>query len=267
VEPAQGRPGSSAQDEINGRVYERPDVLDYYASLSLRAPEATVLTRYRDDIAHRRVLDLGCGTGRLAAYLRQLTDSYTGVDRSPRMLAHCRRNFAGVPFFEADMRDLGQFGAASFDAVFAVFNLFDAVSHEDRLKVFEEVRRVLALHGLLVFSFHNRNYAKATTPPHLDFKLNPVSQMRSVLEYFRSTANHRRIAPKQRVEQDYALVNDSGHNYAVLNYYITRDAQTRQLGRAGFGLVECLDERGRTLDPGADDSTNASLHFIARPAA
>ena len=38
-------------------------------------------------------------------------------------------------------------------------------------------------------------------------------------------------------ETDYAVLNDCGHNYSVLHYYITREAQARQLAAAGFDLI------------------------------
>ena len=123
------------------------------------------MVRYRDDIAGRRVLDLGCGAGRLAIYLRPLTDHYVGLDQSPHMIGYCRRNFPGLVFHVGDMRALTQFDAGSFAAVFAVFNLFDAVSHEDRLALLGEVHRVLSADGLLFFSAHNRTYQHATAGP------------------------------------------------------------------------------------------------------
>src|SRR5207248_379439 len=152
----------------------------------------------------------------------------------PHMLVYCRRHFAEFRFVHGDMRSLAPFGAGSFDTVFAVFNLFDAVSHDDRLRVLAEVRRVLAPEGLLVFSAHNRNYAHATDGPRLHFSRNPFTLMRLVAEYLQCRTNRRRIKVHQRFEPYYALLNDSGHNFSVLHYYITREAQARQLASAGF---------------------------------
>ena len=265
MKTTQSESSTSAQDDINGKLYDRADWVQDYATVNLHPPEAIALVRYRDDIQGRRVLDLGCGAGRLAIYLRPLTDNYVGVDRSPHMVAFCQRTFAGLPFVQADMRDLRQFEAGSFDTVFAVFNLFDAVSHEDRLTVLAEVRRVLSPRGLLVFSSHNRNYTNAATAPHLEFTRNPISQVRYAVEYLRNAANHRRVKSMERIEHDYALLNDSGYNYEVLHYYIGREAQAQQLADASFELVECMDEFGRTLGRGDDDSAYSSLQYVARP--
>jgi hypothetical protein len=118
-----------------------------------------------------------------------------------------------------------------------------------------------------VFSSHNRTYAHAATAPHLELSRNPISQLRCTVEYFRNTANHRRVRAFQRFEHDYALLNDSGYHYEALHYYISRGAQAQQLAHAGFELIECLDELGRTLRPEDDDTRYSSLHYIARPAA
>jgi SAM-dependent methyltransferase len=255
---------ATTQDKINGRLYARPDLVRCYATTNLNPPEAVALVRYHEDICHRRVLDLGCGAGRLAVYLRPLTDHYVGVDISPHMVAYCRQTFPGLRFVHGDMRSLQDFAAGSFDSVFGVFNLFDAASHDGRLRILAEVRRVLAPGGLLVFSSHNRNHAQATKGPRVHFQCNPLSQLRRVMEYLQARANHRRIKREQRFEQEYALVNDSAHNYALLHYYISREAQARQLTGVGFHLVESLDEWGRTLGVNDDDSDYSSIHYVAR---
>ena len=181
------------------------------------------------------------------------------------MVEFCRQNIIGPRFLHGDMRDLSAFSDGSFETVFAVFNLFDAVSHQDRLRVLAEVRRVLTPGGLLIFNSHNRNYAHLGTGPEFRFSRNPFTLMRRVVEYFDSRANHRRIKPHQVFDVDYALVNDSAHHFAVLHYYISRDSQAKQLADAGFRLLESLDELGLTLGPGDDDRSCSTIHYVARP--
>lgn len=260
-------PDGECQDAINGQLYGCADLVGHYAAASCSPPEATALIRYRDFIAGRRVLDLGCGAGRLAIYLRPFAAHYVGFDISPHMIDHCRRQFPELEFCQGDMRDLSRFSDGSFDAIFAIFNLFDAVAHADRLRIFAGVRRILTPGGLLVFSAHNRNSAQLNDGPHLRRSRNPVTQLQCIVEYVQARINHQRIKRHQHFEDAYALVNDSGHNYAVLHYYIDRRAQALQLNEVGFHLLETLDEAGRTLGPDQDDSANASIHYIARPSA
>ncbi|NTV63486.1 MAG: class I SAM-dependent methyltransferase [Oscillochloris sp.] len=72
-----------------------------------------------------RLLDIGCGPAPLAPHVARAGASYTGIDLSPRMVAHARARHAGaVHFLVADARDLaGSPGlrAGAFDA--AVFLL------------------------------------------------------------------------------------------------------------------------------------------------
>lgn len=54
----------------------------------------------------RTVLDVGCGTGHFAAWLRGLSVSVIGLDRSPAMLAEMRRRHSAVPAVLADATHL-----------------------------------------------------------------------------------------------------------------------------------------------------------------
>jgi SAM-dependent methyltransferase len=55
----------------------------------------------------RRLLDLGCGTGRDAGRLAHLGYEVTGLDISTRMLSYARRRHPAVQFVEGDLRTFG----------------------------------------------------------------------------------------------------------------------------------------------------------------
>lgn len=262
VTAAPGR--ETAQEAINGRLYREADLVQTYAPVKLHPAEATALVRYRDDIHGQQVLDLGCGAGRLTTYLRPLVQKYVGLDVSAHMVKHCQSGFPGLDFIQGDMRSLTPFADGEFDTVFAVANLFDAVSHNERLQVLAEVRRVLAPGGLLVFTAHNRNYIHAGTGPRLKFHRNPITQLNVLWDYLQASLNHWRIKALHRFEFEYALLNDSGNNYHTLHYYVTRDVQTRQLAGAGFELLECLGDWGETLGPNSRDEVYPSILYVAR---
>jgi trans-aconitate 2-methyltransferase len=95
-----------------------------------------------------RILDLGCGTGRLTSELHSRVPSVrlTGVDRSAAMLIEAKRNSpAGVRFVQADATELPFVG--TFDAVFST-----ATFHwvPDHMRLFREIHRVLDANGRLV---------------------------------------------------------------------------------------------------------------------
>ncbi|MFG1950301.1 class I SAM-dependent methyltransferase [Micromonospora sp. NPDC048830] len=64
---------------------------------------ADLVDRYATDDS-RRLLDVGCGTGRDAGYLAGLGWSVIGIDVSDRMLAYARKRHPAVRFVAADMR-------------------------------------------------------------------------------------------------------------------------------------------------------------------
>jgi SAM-dependent methyltransferase len=122
----------------------------------------------RVEIAGRRILDVGCGTGRHLARIRALGGLPVGVDLSPALLAEARR--IGVPLVRADMRAL-PFASGRFDGVTSLFTSFGYFSRqEDRLAVREAVR-VLAPGGFHVLDFLNRDRVLAHP--------NPVSERES----------------------------------------------------------------------------------------
>jgi SAM-dependent methyltransferase len=250
------------QDEINGRLYQRPELVQQYAKVTLTLPEVAILLRQRDQVLGQRVLDIGCGAGRLAAYLGPSSD-YVGLDISPHMVAHCRERFPGQTFVEGDLRVL-PFEDASFNAVIAIANVIDAVSHEDRVHALEDWRRVLAPGGVLVMSTHNRHHA--VERPVLGHSRNPITQLRMGVEYLQARLNHARLRRHERAFADYELRNDPGHEFSVLHYYIERPTQERQLADAGFEVLDVVDETGRSLPVGADDRAFTSLHYVARKA-
>ena len=254
---------ANRQDELVERVYRRSNLVATYAAAKLLPAEAAAFIRYRDDLVERRILDMGCGAGRLAIYLQPLVSHYTGFDISPYMISHCRQRFNG-DFVEGDMRDLSAFSGKSFDTILAVSNLFDAVSHTDRLRTLAEVHRVLTPGGLLYFSAHNRNFAGTGEGPKFEWYRNPLTQLRHLFDYQEASRNHRRLKKEQRSESDYALINDSGNNFASLHYYVRREVQVRQLIDAGFQPLECFDSLGRTLTEHADDREFPSIHYLAR---
>lgn len=122
---------------------------------TLNAPEPGVeaallrvaLGRDRRD----RVLDVGCGSGRLRPVVTDLATEYVGVDTDARVLPRARDAAvpaAGVSWAAADAQHL-PFRDASFSAV-VVIRVYHRLS--DPSAVFGEVARVLRPGGALVLA-------------------------------------------------------------------------------------------------------------------
>src|SRR5690348_2925257 len=151
-------PEADAQERVNARMWARSDLVSKYTGRALRPPEVMILVRYRDAIGPR-VLDLGCGAGRLTGYLAELAPDVLAIDVSPAMLEACARSFPEVRTEQRDLRDLGAYEDGAFDTVVAAFNVVDVLSDEDRRAMLDEVHRILTPGGLFIVSTHNRDAA------------------------------------------------------------------------------------------------------------
>ncbi len=257
-------PLSSRQDVVNQRVYHTPGVERSYYSAELSCAEAAALLKYQKALAGRDVLDLGVGTGRTTRYLAPLARQYACIDYSPHMVAHVRAHMQDIAVRLGDMRDLSAFEPASIDFVVASCNLIDAVSHADRAKVFDEVHRVLRPDGVFYFSTHNLDFSTALHGPHLQLSRNPGKQVLHLLRFVRQVVNHRRTGKLRHIENNYALLDDPGHDYQLLHYYINRQVQEDQLAQHGFATLDVFSESGHALKPGETDLSSSSLHYVAR---
>jgi ubiquinone/menaquinone biosynthesis C-methylase UbiE len=110
------------------------------------------------DLRGRRVLDLGCGTGRLSTALaEQDVARVWGVDASPEMLAVARQNVPSSVGLKEGSAEQLPFRDGWFDRV-----VMWLVCHlVDRSAAFREVARVLAPAGrLAVVTFDTRHFER-----------------------------------------------------------------------------------------------------------
>ncbi|WP_329376230.1 class I SAM-dependent methyltransferase [Streptomyces sp. NBC_01351] len=103
-----------------------------------------------------RVLDVGCGTGRDAAWLHHRADrEVTGIDTSEAMLAHARDRHHGPAYHRADMRDF-DLAPRTFDAVVCLDSaLLYCHTNEDLTAFLARCRAHLTPGGLLVAEMRN----------------------------------------------------------------------------------------------------------------
>ena len=259
-----------AGGELSIRFWSRADLVGAYGDAALRPVEAEILDRHRTALSGR-VLELGVGAGRVTRHLCAIATEVHGIDVSPAMVDATRAACPDAIVVRGDLRDLSAYGNESFDALVAPFNVIDVLDHDDRGRALAGFRRVLAPGGLLVMSSHNRGAASSVVGPgrqlvgHLRAR-----RMRSVaggvIHFPRRFANRRRLRPLERGQPGYAIVNDSAHDYSILHYYISRDAQAGQLTEHGFELVEALDLEARPVEAGEDASGSSELHYVARTA-
>jgi SAM-dependent methyltransferase len=99
-----------------------------------------------------RVLDLGCGDGRISGLLAEAGGVVTGVDPSATALERARAAHPQIRFLAPDDDGSLPLADASFDVVVAV-NVLEHVADTQRLM--SEARRVLTPDGRLVVAVPN----------------------------------------------------------------------------------------------------------------
>lgn len=100
-----------------------------------------------------RVLDAGCGTGRVAIELALRGFSVVGVDLDARMLAAARAKDPKLPWIQADLTDLGASVTAEFDLVVLAGNVMIFLDPGTEQRVLNELGARLVPGGLLVSGF------------------------------------------------------------------------------------------------------------------
>lgn len=98
-----------------------------------------------------RVVDVGCGTGRLEPYLAAKGLAPSGIDLSPEMIRVARRDHPGFGFDVADLREL-PFGDAALAGLVCWYSLM-FLAAPDRPAAFGELARVVKPGGYLVTAF------------------------------------------------------------------------------------------------------------------
>jgi len=257
----------SIQFKVNERVYHARGVEREYRSRDLTRFEVMALLKYHDAFAGRDMLDIGVGTGRTSLYLAPIVHRYEAIDYSPVMVQHLARAMPEISVRQADMRDLSQFNDSEFDFILATNNVIDAVGHDDRLRALREAGRVLRTGGVLMLSTHNRDYREALRGPRLHWSRNPVTEVHHLHRWMRQMGNYARVGALRELNPSYALLNDEGHYYACLHYYIDQEGQRRQFAALGFEVLDVLDQLGHFVSANQRVDDSPCLMYVVRKTA
>lgn len=101
-----------------------------------------------------RVLDLGCGTGRIPKLIKVKADSYLGIDCSPEMIKAAKTTNPNFKFICEDILAPNT-KLDVFDVVLLMNNVVDMLHPIQRRKdIFNLVKKYLTPKGVLIFSSH-----------------------------------------------------------------------------------------------------------------
>lgn len=144
------------------KSYETTEFAEIYDAVYADRDDAGFWHAMAESSRDGRLLEIGCGTGRVLLPLARAGYAITGIDLAPIMIQRCRAKLSGEP---AEVRDRVQLlvaDAASFDfgerfqlimAPFGGFHHLQTVHQQ--LACLEQCRAHLAPGGLLVLDLFN----------------------------------------------------------------------------------------------------------------
>ncbi len=242
-------------DTLNQKAMQKNS--GYYSKYQapLSAPEVAVFDYLKKHHAGQRILDIGVGGGRLVQPLREISQSYLGVDYVHNMVDTCRRRFPEVEFQQADARAMPQFSDHSFDVIVFAWGGICMVDHPGRLAILAEVRRILKPGGCFVFSTYNTNSAEYTASfefPVFKRAGLPLRLLPNAVDWAKTLVkrvyNRSRLKPREIRLAEYSIINDTYHDYSTYQYYISFSGQLNQLKQAGFNAgISVYDGRGQRV--------------------
>lgn len=251
-------------DSINKRTYGAAKVVNWYERLDfILKPEQVILDSIKPLIRDQKLLDIGIGGGRTTKFLLEISKDYTGIDYTPRCVEVAANRYPDANILCCDARDLRVFSDESFDFVLFAFNGIDYVVHEDRIKVLNEIRRVLKPGALFMFSTHNRDYKHFRKLPWQEGIQYTPGYLKSCLYTLAHLPKHFMMKKHERYTDEYAIVNDVAHGFSLLAYYIGVKEQISQLKKTGFSGIEVYDMNGTKVESNTDFPWT---YFLARKA-
>jgi ubiquinone/menaquinone biosynthesis C-methylase UbiE len=206
------------------------------------------------------VLELGCGTGRIAVPVARAGARIVGIDRSEEMLARARRRVkrgqlsGRLSLVRGDIRAL-PFGARTkFSAVLAAYGILQSLTRErDLQSTFASVARVLKRGGLFAIDvvpdlpkwdeYRNRisltgRHGRHTTLTLVETVRQDRARRLTIFdqEYRTRTGGERQV-----------------HRFSLTFRTLSVPQLTRRLDHAGFRVLSILgDYQGGPWDPRAD---------------
>lgn len=248
----------------NKKTYTSSAGVRAYINTTLQSPEVSILVKYKDYYLNKSILDIGCGAGRTSYFLRNFTKKYMGIDYSESMIDYCKAQYPKLNFSHCDARDLSQFNDNSYDFILFSYNGIDYISNEDRERVLSEISRVLKNDGVFVFSTHNRNYNNIILKPVFKLSINPKKIFLNMFSFTQELKNNFLLKKEQVNKDNYAILNDSGNNFSLLTYYISKENQVEQLANQGFKVIDIVGMHGQTINLTDDDSNDCWIYFVTQ---
>jgi ubiquinone/menaquinone biosynthesis C-methylase UbiE len=248
----------------NKEIFESSNIVNYYSTLEgLQKPEEAIINLLLPDLKHMRMLDIGVGGGRTSKYFSDLVKEYIGIDYSEKMIEACQKRFGeerkNIVFEVCDARMMNIFNNDYFDFILFSFNGIDSVSHDDRIKILTEIKRVLKPSAYFCFSTHNIQSTKDLF--RFEVTLNVRTLLSSAKRYIRLITINKQY--KELWTKDYTIINDGAHDFKILGYYIKPAVQIKQLKNLGFKNIKIFSlADGHQIHNNLEKNEDSWLYYL-----
>jgi SAM-dependent methyltransferase len=238
---------------------------EFYASLAARL-----------DSADARILEVGCGTGRVLLPIARSGHRVVGLDASATMLEQFHRTLSHEPMDvrgrvrlqRGDMRDFS-LGTERFELITAPFRIFQHLARiDDQLRALRTIRAHLAPGGRFAFDVFNPNYDALTRDRSAEAEDTPELRMADgrFLRRLARVPNVRFVEQLNDVDLIYEVRSPKGTERFVqsfqMRWYFLPELE-HLLARAGFTVENVFGNFDRS--PLTD--TSPEIVIVARSSA
>jgi SAM-dependent methyltransferase len=223
--------------------------------------------------ADGKILELGCGTGRILIPVAEAGCTITGLDLSEYMLARCREKVSAldselqkrISITQGNMADFSL--ENTFHTAIIPFRPFQhLVDYQDQLSCLKNINKHLAIGGRLIFDLFQVNLNIITKPltgeEHEDVPEYELPDGRKLRRTGRITAYHR-TEQYNEVELIHYLTDTSGRTERLVQAfpmrYFFKYEVVHMLTLSGFKVAELFGDFDKS--PLVDDSPE--MIFVA----
>ena len=253
----------------NAKVYD--EFCDKYTDYSLYPPEREIIIKFKADWHKQRILDLGIGTGRTSMTFSAIAKEYVGIDYSLAMINRSKsviKENESIKLMHADARDLSRFYGNPFDFILFSLNGIDNVTHEERLAILSEVKKIIKPNGFFFFSTHSI-FTFPYRKKRLVFDRDRVAHsiydcMKAIKFNYQLSKLYKNIDPNTILEKQWTILISGDHDFKLPTYLINPYYQVIQLREKGFDVVSVYDQKGEIVDP-MNQNLSGFLYFLCSP--
>jgi 2-polyprenyl-3-methyl-5-hydroxy-6-metoxy-1,4-benzoquinol methylase len=137
-------------NEIVKNSYER--MADHFSATRSKMAAADFLWAANKISSRDKVLDAGCGNGRLLDYVLLTPENYLGLDNSNSLLQIAKERYPQFKFLKKDLNHLDEVTEKDFSVVFCSAVIIHIPSRANRLKLLENLYKLSNPEAKLIIS-------------------------------------------------------------------------------------------------------------------